>query len=126
MQLSGIVQEYDFITVKTKLLDQKVSSGVKVFIVEGRNFLDKGTALRELYKVLGFAEYIPHANYDGFDELLSPDMWTDLQEMVLRIINAESLETMHEQDLRKLLAVLASIADDWKASGKTLSLELIS
>lgn len=93
--------------------------------LEGSKMLDKSSALLEIYTKLGFTQYIDQRNFDGLDELLSPDLWQQEKDLHICIADSEKfISTVPEADLKTLLEVFESAGQKWDIDKGTGSFSL--
>jgi len=94
------------------------------FIIDANAFIDKTSTLEAIYAGLGFRENIPYANYDGLEDLLSSQAWSE-SEVEILITNAGRLEKIDASVLTVVFEIFSQAIVDWKNSGKSLRVELL-
>lgn len=84
------------------------------FILDGNEMKDDKTAISEIYRRLGLDEYIPYANYNGLDELLSRDIWPERKSLKFYIKDSDVfLSQVDEGLIDDLLGVFEHVSATW-------------
>ena len=82
---------------------------------DGKNMYNTEAILREAYTSLGFDNYLPYANYEGFVDLLFSGAWKDTKQVSILITNIQQLLNANSQDdLETLFRALGDVSKDWE------------
>ena len=95
------------------------------YVFNGKNMNNTESILKEMYTSLGFDDYLPYANYDGFVDLLFSGAWEDTNHMSILITDVEVfLSSNIKEDLDLFFRAIEYIAEDWNDNKGESSFEL--
>ena len=89
----------------------------EVVQLEGKNMSDAKSSCEEIYRELKLDEYLPYANLDGLDELLSKSFWPELESLDIQINSVdEFLKSNSKETVEALFGIFKDKNDEWQGN----------
>lgn len=106
--VSELLNHYTFIS------DANASDAVQL---DGKNMSDAKSSCEEIYRELKLSEYLPYANLDGLEELLSKSFWPELERIDIQINSFdEFLKNNSKETIEALLDILKDKNEEWQGN----------